>query len=77
MGTTRSRAPVCSQTICQGTMFEWCSIQETSTSSPGSRKVRPQACATRLMLSVQPLVRITSRASAALTNRWSSTRERS
>ena len=41
-----------------GTMLEWCSIQETSTSSPGFRCVRPQDCATRLMPSVQPRVKI-------------------
>ena len=34
IGTTRSRAPRSSQSICHGTMFEWCSIAEISTSSP-------------------------------------------
>ena len=49
MGTTRSLAPVCSHTSCHGTMLEWCSIQVSTTSSPGRRLVRPQLCATRLM----------------------------
>ena len=31
------------QASCQGTMFEWCSISVTSTSSPGPRFSRPQA----------------------------------
>ena len=30
-----ARAPVSSQSSCQGTMFEWCSISVMSTSSPG------------------------------------------
>ena len=34
IGTTRSRAPFSSQSICQGTMLEWCSIQVMRTSSP-------------------------------------------
>ncbi len=42
-------------------MFEWCSIHVTRISSPGFRKVRAQACATRLMLSVVPRVKTTSR----------------
>ena len=63
IGTTRSVAPVCSQTSCHGTMFEWCSIQEMSTSSPGFRSCVPSDCATRLMPSVQPRVRMISRLS--------------
>ena len=38
MGQTFSVAPVCSHTSCHGTMFEWCSIQVTSTSSPGAER---------------------------------------
>ncbi len=41
-----------SQSICQGTMFEWCSISVMSTSSPGPTLVRPHAYATRLIASV-------------------------
>ena len=74
MGQTFSVAPVCSHTSCQGTMFEWCSIQVTSTSSPGRRFERPQLDATRLMPSVQPLVKTTSRVSAALMNRFTTAR---
>ena len=36
-------APCASQAICQGTMFEWCSIAEITTSSPADRCVRPQS----------------------------------
>src|ERR1035438_9684990 len=34
MGMTRSLAPVSSQSICQGTMLEWCSMAEMTISSP-------------------------------------------
>ena len=34
MGMTRSLAPFSSQSICQGTMLEWCSIAEMMISSP-------------------------------------------
>ena len=30
IGTTRSTAPVCSHSICHGTMFEWCSSHDMS-----------------------------------------------
>jgi hypothetical protein len=40
IGITRSRAPVCSQTICHGTMLAWCSSQEIRISSPGCRRGR-------------------------------------
>ena len=55
-------------------MFEWCSIQVTSTSSPGRSLERPQLCATRLMPSVQPLVKTISCVSAALMNRFTTVR---
>ena len=35
IGATRRRAPLSSQSSCQGTMLEWCSIAVMSTSSPG------------------------------------------
>ena len=41
IGMTRSRAPFSSQSICHGTMFEWCSIAEMTTSSPGPTCARP------------------------------------
>ena len=74
MGQTFSVAPVCSHTSCHGTMFEWCSIQVTSTSSPGAEIRAAPARATRLMPSVQPLVKTTSRVSAALMNRFTAAR---
>ena len=69
MGTTFSVAPVCWHTSCHGTMLEWCSIQVTRISSPGFRFVRAQLCATRLIESVQPRVKTTSRLCAALIRR--------
>ena len=51
-GTKRTVAPVISATICHGTMFEWCSISVTSTSSPGFSSRAPQAQATRLIASL-------------------------
>ena len=53
---------------CHGTKFEWCSSSVTTTTSPGPRLSNPQAYATRLMLSVAPCVKITSRAAGALMN---------
>jgi hypothetical protein len=41
MGTTRSVAPVSSQSICHGTMFEWCSSAVMITSSLGPTVRRP------------------------------------
>src|SRR5690348_17375758 len=34
IGMTFNVAPDCSARICQGTMFEWCSMAETRISSP-------------------------------------------
>ena len=42
---TRSFAPFSSQSICQGTMLEWCSMAEMMISSPALTCVRPQVCA--------------------------------
>ena len=69
IGAAFSVAPVWAHTSCHGTIFEWCSIHVTSTSSPGFKFVRPQLWATRLMPSVQPFVKTISRRSAALMNR--------
>ena len=41
IGATRSAAPFSSHSICQGTMFEWCSRPVMSTSSPGPTCFRP------------------------------------
>ena len=65
MGTERSRAPFSSHSICQGTMFEWCSRPDTSTSSPAPTRDRPKVAATRLMASVVPRVKMISRVEAA------------
>ena len=58
-GAKRTVAPVTSATICQGTMFEWCSISVTSTSSPGFSSRAPQAQATRLIASLAFLANTT------------------
>ncbi len=68
MGTTLSLAPVASQSICQGTMLEWCSIPVMRISSPGSIRGRTKLEATRLTASVVPRVKTISRLSAA--PRW-------
>ena len=70
MGTDRRRAPFSSHSICQGTMFEWCSSPDTSTSSPARIFVRPNVEATRLMASVVPRVKMISRVEAALRKAW-------
>ena len=65
-GTYFNVAPVCSQTICQGTMFAWCSIAVMSTSSPGFRLAPPQLYASRLKPSVAFRTKITSSEEGAL-----------
>jgi len=65
IGTTRSRPPVMAHTICHGTMLEWCSIAEMSTSSPSRRSGRTKLCATRLIPSVALRVKTISRTEAA------------
>ena len=52
---------------CHGTKFEWCSSSVTTTMSPGPRLSSPQAYATRLIASVALRMKMTSRASGALT----------
>jgi hypothetical protein len=70
----RRLAPVRSHSNCHGTMFEWCSISEITISSPGPRRNRSSfaadenACATRLIASVEFLVNTISSADAAPTN---------
>ena len=64
-GATTSFAPVASQTICQGTMLEWCSISVSSTSSPAARRGRAKHQATRLSPSVALRVNTTSDGSGA------------
>ena len=60
----RSVAPVRSASICHGTMLEWCSITETTISSPG-RSRAPRVCAQRLRASEAFLVKTTSSERAA------------
>ena len=60
MGITRSLAPFSSQSICQGTMLEWCSMAEMMISSPALTFCRPQELLTRLMPSVVPRTKISS-----------------
>jgi hypothetical protein len=55
----RRVAPVRSQASCQGTMLEWCSISEMTTSSPGFRLL-PSVWAARLSASDAFLVKTTS-----------------
>ena len=66
---TAVAAPVASAASCQGTMFEWCSKLLTRISSPGFRNGL-QHVATRLRLSVHPLVKITSASSFASCPSW-------
>ena len=66
--TARIVAPRRSAISCQGTRFEWCSISVTSTSSPARTNASPKLAATRLIPSVVPRVKMTSRASSAPRN---------
>src|SRR2546421_147197 len=54
MGTTRRVPCFSSQSICHGTMFEWCSRAVMTTSSPAPTARRPYGWAPRLMPSVAP-----------------------
>src|SRR3954452_16492845 len=57
----RSVAPVRSQSSCHGTRLEWCSISDTTISSPGpSDRNGPDEYATRLIASDEFLVKTTS-----------------
>ena len=49
-------------------MLLWCSIMETSTSSPLPRLFKPQEYATKLMASVVPRTKMTSLVDLALMN---------
>ena len=69
IGTTFSTAPVCSATICHGTMLEWCSMRDKRISSPGFRRGRAKLYATRLSAAVQPRVKTISADSRALKKR--------
>ena len=68
IGTTFKAMPFRAICNCQGTMFEWCSISETITSSPAFIKPSTNEEATRLMLSVVPRVKIISLVDLALIN---------
>ena len=68
-GMTRRTAPVRSQSICHGTMLEWCSAADRMISSPGL--IIPDLAivsAARLMPMVQPEVNRSSAVSGALMN---------
>ena len=67
-GRQTSRAPVCSVSSCQGTILLWCSISVSRMMSPARTCLAPQACATRLMPSVVPRVKMISSGVRALTN---------
>jgi hypothetical protein len=54
-----SVAPVRSQASCHGTMLLWCSISETTTTSPGF-SAAPSVCAARLSASEAFFVNTTS-----------------
>jgi len=69
IGATLSVAPVCSHSICHGTMLAWCSSHDTRISSPGPNLGRPYDCATRLMASVVPRTKTISRVERALMKR--------
>ena len=64
-GATFSTAPVCSHRICQGTMFEWCSISVMRISSPAPMFGLAKPCATKLIASVAPRTKTTSSGRAA------------
>jgi hypothetical protein len=75
----RSVAPVRSHSSCHGTMLEWCSISEMTISSPGPSRKRgslppppseafENPYATRLIASVEFLVKTTSSAARAPMN---------
>jgi hypothetical protein len=74
MPNQRSTAPVRSHSSCHGTMLEWCSISEITISSPGPSRNRGSAAvaenvrATRLMASVEFLVKTISSGLAAPMN---------
>ena len=52
MGAMRNSMPMRSRSRCQGTMLEWCSRAEMTTSSPAFMKARPKQSAIRLSASV-------------------------
>ncbi len=61
----RRVAPLRWQASCHGTMLEWCSITEMTTSSPG-RSRDPSVCAARLSASEAFFVKTISSGRAAL-----------
>ena len=68
IGITFSAMPRFAACNCHGTMFEWCSITDTITSSPSAMNASQNDAATRLMLSVVPRVKIISSVFGALMN---------
>ena len=66
-GATRIRAPVRSQSCCQGTILEWCSISVSTISESATMRASMQR-ATRLIDSVAPRVNTISFEEAALSH---------
>ena len=64
-----STAPLRSRWKCQGTMLAWCSITESTISSPAPICARPKLAATRLIASVAERVKTISSIEAALRKR--------
>ena len=68
IGMTLMDMPFFAASICQGTMFEWCSMTDTIISSPGETHSSVKLEAIRLMDSVVPLVNMISLEERALRN---------
>ena len=62
-------APLRSRWKCQGTMLEWCSMMESTISSPLPESMPPNELATRLMASVALRVKMISSTLGALRKR--------
>ena len=73
-GEIRRTAPVTCATRCQGSRFEWCSNSVTAISSPGPSRRAAQPCATRLIDSVVPWVKMTEATSGAPMKRRTASR---
>jgi hypothetical protein len=76
-GTHLITAPFRSRWKCQGTMLEWCSMMESTISSPSPITMPPKDWATRLIASVAFLVKMMSWSDGALMKRAAALRARS
>ena len=77
IGMTLIAIPLRAANNCQGTILLWCSITETITSSPSCMNSSPKLETIKLMLSVVPRVKMTSRVLRALMNWRTVSREAS